>query len=197
MEELLKGLGYTDEQIKAILDGMKEKKIFTSNEENLDIRYGKLKTDYDGKIGELENANKLIEDLKKKSKGNEDLQGKITEYETEKSRLQAENEKLKKENALKFGLLSSGAKKDDIDYLMFKINQNNPELKLDEQGNIKDLDDILDSTKKAYPANYESETKRKVEVKVPGGEEEKPGAGEKEPQSLEEALKQKYLKSEE
>ena len=47
LEELLKAKELTDDQIKAILDGMKENKIFTASEENLDIRYGKLKTDYD------------------------------------------------------------------------------------------------------------------------------------------------------
>lgn len=40
LEELLKAKGLTDDQIKAILDGMKENKIFTASEENLDIRYG-------------------------------------------------------------------------------------------------------------------------------------------------------------
>lgn len=47
LEELLKKQGLSDEQIKAITAGMKENKIYTASEENLDIRYGKLKTDYD------------------------------------------------------------------------------------------------------------------------------------------------------
>ena len=38
LEELLKGQNLTDEQVTAIIDGMKENKIFTASEENLDIR---------------------------------------------------------------------------------------------------------------------------------------------------------------
>ena len=42
LEELLKAQGLSDEQIKAITASMKENKIYTASEENLDIRYGKL-----------------------------------------------------------------------------------------------------------------------------------------------------------
>ena len=37
MEELLKELGYTNEQINAIVDGMKNKKIFTFGVKNITI----------------------------------------------------------------------------------------------------------------------------------------------------------------
>ena len=83
LEELLKAKGLTDDQIKAILDGMKENKIFTASEENLDIRYGKLKTDYDNLTTQNGEATKLIEQLKKGTKNSDELQGKITAYETQ------------------------------------------------------------------------------------------------------------------
>lgn len=76
LEELLKAKGLTDDQIKAILDGMKENKIFTASEENLDIRYGKLKTDYDNLTTQNGEATKLIEQLKKGTKNSDELQGK-------------------------------------------------------------------------------------------------------------------------
>lgn len=41
LEELLKAQGLSDEQIKAITASMKENKIYTASEENLDIRYRK------------------------------------------------------------------------------------------------------------------------------------------------------------
>ena len=78
LEELLKAKGLTDDQIKAILDGMKENKIFTASEENLDIRYGKLKTDQDNLTTQNGDATKLIEQLKKGTKNSDELQGKIT-----------------------------------------------------------------------------------------------------------------------
>ena len=47
LEELLRANGVSDETVTAILNGMKENKIYTTGEENIDIRYNKLKGDYD------------------------------------------------------------------------------------------------------------------------------------------------------
>ena len=69
LEELLKGQNLTDEQVTAIIDGMKENKIFTASEENLDIRYGKLKTDHDALAVKDAESQKLIEELQKATKG--------------------------------------------------------------------------------------------------------------------------------
>ena len=74
LEELLKAQGLSEEQIKAIMDSMKQNKIFTAGEENLDTRYAKLKTDHDGVTSQLDEANKLIEQLKKDSGSNADIQ---------------------------------------------------------------------------------------------------------------------------
>ena len=79
--EILKAKGIDDATITGILDDMKANKIYTASEENLDIRYGKLKTDHEGKLAELTEAQNLIAELKKSTKGQDDLQGKITAYE--------------------------------------------------------------------------------------------------------------------
>ena len=44
--EILKSQGLSDEQINTIKGEMKQNKIYTAGEENLDIRYGKLKNDH-------------------------------------------------------------------------------------------------------------------------------------------------------
>ena len=119
LEELLKAQGIEDAKISAVLTSMKENKIFTASEENLDVRYGKLKAEHDGKLGELGEASKLIDELKKSSKGNEEFQGKITEYESQMQTLQAELETTKLESAVKVALLSEKAQ--DVDYLTFKL----------------------------------------------------------------------------
>lgn len=49
----------------------------------MDIRYNKLKEDHAGLTNQHGEATKLIEEMKKSSKGNEELQGKITAYETQ------------------------------------------------------------------------------------------------------------------
>lgn len=197
MEELLKELGYTDQQIKGILEGMKEKKIFTSGEENIDLRFSKLNDDFNAKDAELTKANDLIKQLQEGTKGNEDLQKKVSDYEAEISSLKEEQHKKDVENALRFELLKNKAKADDIDYLIFKINANkadNEKVDIDEKGNLKNFE--IDNFKKQYKANFEEQTYTKVDVKKLGGEDV-PAGGNNEPSTMLEALKDKYMPKEE
>ena len=195
MEELLKELGYTEEQIKAIIDGMKNKKIFTTAEENADIRLQKLNEDFTTKDGELTKAKELIQELQKDNKGNEDLQNKIKDYETEIAQLQEKQKQSNLDNAIKIALLSNKAKNDDIDYLMFKIKNSENGVELDEKGNLKNFD--IEDFKKTYKNNFESKTNEFVDVKKLGSEKGT-GAGEKdEPNTLLDALKEKYTPKDE
>lgn len=191
MEELLKGLGYTNEQIKAILDGMKEKKIFTSGEENIDLRFSKLNEDFNAKDAELTKANDLIKQLQAGTKGNEDLQKKVSNYETEIAELKKSQSEKDLNNALRFELLKNKAKADDIDYLIFKLQNNKDQkLELDEKGNLKDFK--IEDFKKQYKGNFEDDSKTLVDVKKLGGETQEPG-GNKEPETMLDALKEKYM----
>lgn len=171
LKEILKSQGLTDEQIETVLGEMKQNKIFTAGEENLDIRYSKLKTDHDTLTTQHSEATKLIEELKKGSKGNEELQTKVKDYESKVAGLQAELEKTKIESAVKVALLSAKAK--DVDYLTFKLKEKG-ELKLDEQGNIKGIDDMLAGLKTQFPTQFESESQKKIdENKLPNGDDNK------------------------
>lgn len=115
--DILKANGMEDNAIKNILDAMKANKIYTASEENLDIRYGKLKGDHEGATKQLAEANALIEELKKSNKGNEGLQGKVSAYEAQVQQLQAELAQTRIDAALKVALLDSKAL--DIDYLTY------------------------------------------------------------------------------
>lgn len=90
-KEFLQSLGYTDEQITAIIDGMKTNKIYLSKEENIDTRYEKLKGQKTDLETQLATANQTIENLKKDNKDNEALQTKVTEYETTIETLKTES----------------------------------------------------------------------------------------------------------
>ena len=90
-KEFLKGI-VSEEQVTSILDGMKENKFYISGNENVDERYNKLKTQKEDLETQLVTANSTIADLKKATKGNEDLQKKLTEYETQIQTLQQESE---------------------------------------------------------------------------------------------------------
>ena len=96
LQEILKSQGLSEEQIQKIVGEMKQNKIFTASEENLDIRYGKLKTDFDSLTKQHGESTALIEQMKKDNAGNEALQGKITEYETKMATMAAELEQTKK-----------------------------------------------------------------------------------------------------
>lgn len=161
LQELLKKY-LEEEKITTLMEEMKSNKIFTASEENLDTRYNKLKGDYDALSAKSNEDVELIKQLKETSKGNEEMQNKFTEYESKVAQLQAENEQLKIDNAVKVELLGAKAKGEDLDYLMFKIKQDNAELTLDENGKLKGLD--VETIKTSYPNNFEVESKKVVDV---------------------------------
>lgn len=129
-------------------------------------KYDALQELVNGKETELKSANDLIAQLKKDTKGNEDLQKKFTDYEAENARLQAELQETKLKSAIKVALLSEKAV--DIDYLTFKLNEKLKEkgeaLELDENDNIKGWDDKLSGLKVQFPSMFEGSTKKVVEV---------------------------------
>ena len=153
LEEILKSQGLSDEQITTITGEMKQNKIFTSGEENLDIRYNKLKGDFDNQGAQLGEANKLIEELKKSSKGNEDLLGKISTYEGQIETLQEQLKQSQLDSAIKISLLE--AKVSDVDYMTFKLKEKG-ELELGEDGHIKGIDDKIAALKTQFPTQFET-----------------------------------------
>jgi hypothetical protein len=127
----------------------------------------------DGKTTELDTANGLIEELKKGTKGNEELQGKITGYETQVADLQAQLQATKIKSAVKVGLLAE--KCDDIDYVTYviekKMKDENKTLELDENENIKGWDDLISGVKTQIPAHFEKAGQTRVEPNyLPAGD---------------------------
>jgi hypothetical protein len=168
--DILKAKGISDELIQAVLDDMKNNKIFTASEENLDVRYGKLKTQHDSVNQQLTEANALIADMKKSTKGQEELQSKVTAYETQIATLQAKLEETEIEADMHVALLAEGAKPDDIDYLMFKLKAKG-KLERGEDGKIKDRDDKIAALKTQLPAQFTGEKKKNIlENKLPEGD---------------------------
>ena len=160
---------FLEELLKSIEDETSRKdmidKIMNENGKTINTSKSKIDelTEQLGlKTKESDEANKLIAELKKSNQGNEELQKSISTYEAENAKLKAENEQLKLDNAIKVELLSAKAKGDDLDYLMFKIKQNNEKLSLTENGELKGFD--VEEIKTAYPKNFEVETKKVVDV---------------------------------
>ena len=189
LQEILAAQNLNEEQIAAIEAAMKENKIFTSGEENIDIRYSKLKGEHETKIKELEGAQDLIKQLQDSAKDNENVQTKIKEYEAQIQQLQADAAKAKLDYAIKANLLEKNVNPDSIDYLLFKINQENKELKFDENDKLQGID--FDELKTKYVSHFKAEDsnagKRLDPNSLPQG-----GEPNNEPKSLADALKQKY-----
>ncbi len=106
LAELLKAQGLTDEQITAITSEMSTNKIYTTNEENIDIRYNKLKAERDDLKGKLETADNTIEDLKKNNTDNEALQTAIKTHETTIATMKTEYENKIREMTIQSAILA-------------------------------------------------------------------------------------------
>ena len=155
-------------------------------------KYDALQALLNGKNTELETANGTIAELKKATKGNEELQGKFTDYENQIANLQAENAKIKLQNALKFSLLE--AKAVDVDYLIYKAEEKlkaeGKTLELDENEKVKGCDDLISGLKVQFPAQFDAAASgRKVDpLPLPKSEGSRTG----EPKTLAEAIQQSY-----
>lgn len=151
----------------------------------------KLTAQLNGKQSELDAANGLIEGFKKSAKGNEELQGKITQYQSTVTDLQAKLAETKVKAAFKVGLLSE--KCNDIEYVTYKIMENlkgqGKTLELDENDNIKGWDDILSGAKTQLPNQFDKAGNgKKVDPNpLPNGDERKA-----EPTNLADALRAQY-----
>lgn len=126
-------------------------------------KYDALDALLKGKETELNTANGLIAELKKGTKGNEELQAKITGYETQVEQLQKELQETKIKSAIKVALLSEKAL--DVDYLSFKLEtklkEDGKTLELDDADNIKGWKSLLDELKTQFPNQFDGEGKRK------------------------------------
>ena len=112
-----------------------------------------------GKEAELTTANGLIEELKKGTKGNEELQAKIGAYDTQVKELQAQIVEAKLKAAVKVGLLE--AKCTDVDYVTYKLMESLKEkgesLELDENENVKGWSEKLSGLQTQLPTQFETQ----------------------------------------
>lgn len=156
LNEILNANGIAEDVVTAILAAMKENKIFTASEENLDIRYGKLKTQNEGVTKQLDEANATIEALKKSTKGQEDAQQKITAYEQQVQKLNQELADEKWRNRARLGLMQAGA--DDIDYVLYKLEESmtkeGKERKLTDAEEIDGWADLLKNVQTQLPQRF-------------------------------------------
>lgn len=151
-------------------------------------KYSALEADKGSIAEQLKTAQGLITELKKTAAGDENLQGKITEYESTIAVLQKQLEQEKLDSAIKVALLESGCR--DVDYITFKLKEKG-ELSLDDSGKVKGMENKLAALKTQFPGQFETEKKNRIdENRLPDANDE--GTGGETPKSLAEALRQQY-----
>lgn len=131
-------------------------------------KYATLEAENQTNASKLAEANSLIQQLQKAAKGDEALQGKVTEYQTKVQQLETELAQTKLESAIKVELLA--AKALDVDYLTFKLKEKG-ELALDESGKVKGWDEKLEALKTQFPTQFAGDGKKIIEPnKLPMGD---------------------------
>ena len=127
--------------------------------------------------------------MKKDAKNDEALQGKITAYETQVANLQKELDETRLESAIKVALMN--AKTDDVGYMAFKLKEGGA-LELDEDGNIKGIDEKISNLKTQFPTHFDSENNpgpREIDPKpLPEGDHN----NDVQPKNLADALRMQY-----
>ena len=158
--EIFKANGIDDAVANKITADMKANRIYTANEENLDIRYGKLKTDH-------ESSKQTITDLQTQIAQFEQLKAQnmalVDEANKKIADLQSENVRIKTDNAIERALMD--AKVQDVDYMKYKIKEKHPDgFKFDENGKIESIDTMLNDLKVQFPNQF-SKIDKKIEEK--------------------------------
>ena len=160
LAEILKANGIEDDVIGKITAEMKSNRIFTANEENLDIRYAKLKNEHTTSTQTISDLQRQIAEMEALKAQNANL---IEEANKKIAEMQSENAKIKEDNALERALIE--AKVQDIDYMKYKLKEKHPDgFKLDENGKIESINTVLDDLKVQFPTQF-TKTEKKVEEK--------------------------------
>ena len=125
------------------------------------LKYEDIVAQLSGKDTELTNANNLITELKKASKGNEEMQAKFSQYEAENVKLQEELQKAETKYAFEVMLMDAGVTdKDEREFLAYKyeskLKEEGKTLELDENKHIKGAESIVESLKTMRPKAFES-----------------------------------------
>lgn len=160
LAEILKAKGVSEDVIDAVMADMKQNSIFTTKEENMDTRYSKLKRDFDALTAQHGEATTLIDQLKAEAQNNEAIQTKMTAYEQQIANLETQLNEQKIEAAMDRKLTSAGAKPDDLDYLKFQWRKKG-EIALDDNGEIKGGDDVINGLKTLHPVQFESKAEQR------------------------------------
>lgn len=158
ISEIFKENGIGDEAAGKILDAMKANGIFLTAEENIDVRYGKLKTQHEAVSSQLKEANATIEGLKQSNADGEQMQTRISDYEQKILQMEERLKQVERDSAVQVKLHEANAT--DVHYMTFCLNEqlkkDEKTIELDESGDIKGWNDLLGALQTRFPAFFEN-----------------------------------------
>ncbi len=183
LKAILKKQGYTDEQIKAVMDELATNKLYVSSVENPEEAIRKLQ----------EEKTKLQEDAKKKPA---DLPDASAAEEIKK--LQETVRQGRINTQLIVALTKAHAA--DVDYLMYQAEKTGEikKVKVDDDGKVTGVDELVANLKKSHAGQFaEPQSNADPLVRTGIKKLETGDADDVTPQTLEEAIAQKYAGDEE
>lgn len=190
LKEILKNLGYTDEQIKAVIDAMTENKLHVSSVENPEDT-----------IRQLQEEKAALEGEKAKLQKSPDRQtDPVGQSAAEEIRKLKETIQQGKINT-KLIVELTKAHALDVDYLMYQAEKTGAVkgIKVDDNGNVFGVEELVENLKKSHSGQFEVAAQENgASMKRTGIKKlENAAQAEDVPQTLEEAIAQKYSGEEE
>lgn len=158
LNEILAQNGLEEQAIAAVVEAMKANKIYVASEENLDIRYKKLKEQHETATADLATAKKQFEELQKSTAGQDELLRQIEQLKAQlaETKINADARlRLSEANAL------------DVDYMLYKLKEHarseGKQLEVDENDKIKDWDNLLSALQTQTPKMFAQADEKKVD----------------------------------
>lgn len=189
LKEILKKQGYTDEQIKAIMDAMSENGLHISS---------------------VENAEETIKQLQDEKAKLEDVNAKLQESsnkQADPSDTKAADEIAKLKDAVNQGKINTSvivaltkANAADVDYLMYQAEKTGAikDVKIDDSGKVTGVDALVEGLKKSHAGQFAAPAAAEpAMVRVGVKKLDNADPADDTPQTLAEAIAQKYSGDEE
>lgn len=182
LEKILKEQGYTDEQIKAILDAMAAGKLYVSSVEKPEDTIRQLQ-EAKTKL-EQENAQLQKETAAKASEKPEEAAAEIRKLQETVQKAQVNLQLVK-------ALTKANAA--DVDYMIYQAERSGrmKDVKLNDDGSISGVDELVEGLKKDFSAQFAVKDNAQGLVRTGIKKLDGQAAAEDTPQTLEEAIAQR------
>lgn len=187
LEKILKEQGYTDEQVKAVLDAMAAGKLYVSSVEKPEDAIRQLQ----------EEKARLEQEKAELLKGTAARgSGKETETAAEIRQLQETVKKAQLNLQLVKALTKEGAA--DVDYMVYQAERSGrmKDVKLEDDGSVSGMDVLVEGLKKDFSTQFGTGKDNAGLVRTGLKKLEEQAAADDTPQTLEEAIAQKLSEEE-